>query len=132
MDPKFFPDRSYPDGTIWGPDDECEEREIIKNLSPEYHEVFRAVAGFGERRVVIVKEMDSYNLAIVYWDSDTKGHVIEDWDFASELDALRKAHRLLGIEFEPWRFGYAEAGTNEEAEEDDEEEETEGEPGNDD
>jgi hypothetical protein len=106
MDPNLFPDRDYADGTCWGPADECEEREIIKKLSPEYNEVFRGVAGFGERRVVVVEEHGVYNVAIIYWDEDTKGHVIEDFNFETELQALQKAHELMGLEFEGWRFGF--------------------------
>jgi hypothetical protein len=108
MDPKHFPERYYPDGTVWGPGDECEEREIIKNLCPGYEEPFRAVVGSGERRVVVVKEGNGFNVEVQYWDMDTKGHIIEEFEFATELEALEKAHEMLDLEFERWRYGYIE------------------------
>jgi hypothetical protein len=108
MDPKHFPERYYPDGTVWRPDDECEERAIIKNLCPDYEESFRAVTGSGERRVVVVKEGEGYSVQIQYWDANTKGHIIEDIAFDTELAALERAHELLDLEFERWRFGFVE------------------------
>src|SRR5260370_35468401 len=108
MDPELFPQRHHPDGTTWGPNDECEEREIIKKRCPEYEESFRAVAGFGERRVVVTKEKDKYVVGVQRWDTDTKGHIIEDFEFDTELEALEHAHELLELEFERWRFGYVE------------------------
>ncbi len=66
------------------------------------------VTGFGERRVVVEKTDDGYSVQIQFWDMDTKGHIIEDFDFLTELEALEKAHDLLGLEFERSRFGYVE------------------------
>ena len=107
-DPNLFPDKDYPDGTVWGPGDECEEREILRRLDPDHEESFRAVAGFGERRVVVYKVENGYCVDVQRWDETTKGHSVEDFVFATEVEALEKAHKLMDLEFERWRYGYPE------------------------